>query len=293
MSARNIWIGLGAVLLLLGVVGAIRIAPSLLGALGLAEPVVDTVPPELPAGLADAPVAVLLFSKTAGFRHEEAIPAARASVEAIAARRGWAVLATENAAVFNDAQLAVFDVIVGNNITGDNWTAEQKQAFVRWSEGGGGFVGVHGAAGTRYRYWNWYTDVLLGGGRFVGHPALPQFQEATVVVEDRDHPIMAGFGKTLVHTDEWYTFEQSARDAGSHVLARLDESTYVPEAFFQDLRMGDDHPIIWLACPGLGRSFYSALGHTAATYALPEHERMLEAAISWAADRTNECPSGR
>ena len=106
-----------------------------------------------------------------------------------------------------------------------------------------------------------------------------------------EEPIMAGFGETFVHTDEWYTFEESAREVGSHVLATLDESSYTPEAFYQDLRMGD-HPIIWLACPGRGRSFYSALGHTAETYARPEHERMLEAAIAWAADRSATCPSG-
>ena len=258
-----------------------RIGP----ALGWVDPVVDTVPPELPASLEDGDVKVLLFSKTSGFRHEEAIPAAQASLERLAARNGWAVFATENAAVFNDDQLARFDVVFGNNITGDNWTDEQKQAFVRWVEGGGGFVGVHGAAGTRYRYWDWYTDALLGGGRFIGHPMMPQFREARVVVEDPSHPTMSHFGDEFTHTDEWYSFETSARAAGSHVLATLDESTYDPG---EELSMGEDHPIIWIACPGDGRSFYSALGHRAPTYVWTEHEQMLEAAIDWAAG--DSCP---
>lgn len=259
-----------------------RVSP----ALGYADPVVDRLPPELPDGLEDAPVALLLFSKTSGFRHREAIPAARSSVEAIAARNGWRVFASENAAVFDDALLARFDVIFGNNITGDNWTGEQKQAFARWIRAGGGFVGVHGAAGTRYRYWDWYTDSLLGGGRFVGHPIRPQLQHATVVVEDREHPIVRHLGPGFEHVDEWYSFEASPRAAGSHVLASLDEASYDPGRW----AMGDDHPIIWIACPGAGRSFYSALGHRAATYARPEHEKMLEAAIAWAADREGPCP---
>ena len=54
-------------------------------------------------------------------------------------------------------------------------------------EGGGGFVGVHGAAGTRYRYWDWYTDELLAA-RFIGHPSSPQIQETPVQLEDRSHP---------------------------------------------------------------------------------------------------------
>jgi hypothetical protein len=276
---------IGLVVVAVAIVG-LRMWSGIAGALGLREPVVDTVAPELPAGLEDASLAILLFSKTSGFRHEDAIPAAAASVEAIAVRRGWTVFASENAAVFADLELANFDVVLGNNITGDNWTPQQKAAFVRWMEGGGGFVGVHGAAGTRYRYWDWYTDVLLGGGRFIGHPMWPQFREAVVVVEDPTHPVMVPFGGDFKHTDEWYSFEASPRAAGSHVLATLDESSYEPG---EELSMGDDHPIIWIACPGQGRSFYSALGHTAETYARKDHDQMLEAAIVWAAGEGPDC----
>ena len=71
------------VLVIVGVAAWQRIAP----ALGWTSPVVDTVPPALPAGLERAPLAILEFSKTSGFRHREAIPAARASLEAIAKRK--------------------------------------------------------------------------------------------------------------------------------------------------------------------------------------------------------------
>jgi len=284
---RKILLGSGLVVLALLVGIGWYVVERILPAMGGGEPVVDTVPPELPGDLAGELV-ILDFSKTAGFRHVEAIAAAHTSLQAIAAAQGWGVFSTENAAVFNAEQLSRFDVVVGNNTTGDNWTAEQKQAFIAWMEAGGGFVGVHGAAGTRYRYWNWYTDVLLGGGRFIGHPMFPQFQEATVQVEDGSHPAMAHFGPSFQHTDEWYSFEQSARQAGSHVLATLDEASYEPKSFGQDLAMGD-HPIIWTACTGAGRSFYSALGHTAETYARPDHATMLEGAISWAAGKVGTC----
>lgn len=284
-TLKNILKIVGAVILIaivwIGWEAYRRIGP----ALGWTDPVVDTVPPQLPPNLDDGTVKVLAFSKTSGFRHEEAIPAAAASLERLAAKNGWTVFPTENAAVFNDEQLSRFDVIVGNNITGDNWTEEQKESFIRWIEGGGGFVGVHGAAGTRYRYWDWYTDTLLGGGRFIGHPMMPQFREATIVVEDGDHPTMAHFGDQFTQIDEWYSFENSARKSGSHVLATIDESTYQPG---EDNAMGEDHPIIWIACPGDGRSFYSALGHRANTYVWPEHEKMLEAAVAWAAGES--CP---
>ena len=274
---------LAAGIVILGIRAWQVVAPVL----GWSTPSFDTEAPLLPQGLEDAPLAVLHFSRTAGFRHEEAIPAAAASLEAIARRNGWALYSTENGAIFNAADLARFDVIFGNNITGPNWDEGQKSAFIAWIEDGGGFVGVHGAAGTRYRYWDWYTDSLLGGARFIGHPVSPHLSDAGVIIEDPQHITVAHFGPSFRHEDEWYSFEASARAAGSHVLATLDEASYGPD---DDLAMGEDHPIIWIACPGKGRSFYSALGHTAATYARPDHARMLEEAIRWAADRNADCP---
>jgi hypothetical protein len=278
--------------LVLGGIATLRIWPEIRAAQGKREPRVDSVAPALPPELGEnGALAILLFSKTNGFRHTEAIPACEKSLREIANRRGWQVFATENAAVFEEGLLARFRVLVSNNATGDNWSPPQRQAFQRWIEQGGGFVGVHGAAGTRYRFWNWYTDGLLRG-RFLGHPLLPQLQPARVVVEDRTHPAMAQFGADFVHEDEWYSFERSARQPGVRVLASLDESSYTPRELFREIAMGD-HPVVWSHCPGRGRVFYSALGHTAASYARPELRGMLEGAVAWAAGLAGDCPSPR
>jgi hypothetical protein len=275
-------------LCLLLAIGAIRLWPAIRAAQGQREPVVDRVAPELPDGLgAEGRVAILLFSKTSGFRHQDAIPACERSVREIAARRGWQVFATENAAVFDTALLPRFRVLLSNNATGDNWSTEQKAALQGFVLGGGGFVGVHGAAGTRYRFWDWYTDELLRG-RFIGHPLLPQLQTARVIVEDRTHPAMRALPESFAHQDEWYSFEKSARQPGVRVLARLDEASYAPREIFRDIAMGD-HPIVWSHCPGRGRVFYSALGHSAPSYALPAHAGMLEGAIAWAAGLDGDC----
>lgn len=263
---------------------ALRLGPSIRAARGGNAPVYDTVAPALPAEPLGAhkasELAILVFSKTNGFRHEQAIPACERSVREIAARRGWRVFATENGAVFEDALLAHFDVVVGNNTTGDDWNAAQKAAFVRTIENGGGFVGVHGAAGTRYDYWDWYQDTLLGA-RFVGHPLFPRLQEAAVVIEDAAHPATRKLPKRWLARDEWYSFAASPR-ARVRVLATLDEASYSPRELTNSIAMGD-HPIIWSQCLGRGRSFYSALGHTAEAYATPEHTALLEGAIAWAA----------
>src|SRR5262245_49230827 len=91
--------------------------------------------------------AILVFSKTNGFRHNETIPAASAALEAIAREHGWGIFFTENGAVFNHDSLTRFAATVWNNTSGDVLTADQKEAFRDYIENGGGFVGLHCAGG--------------------------------------------------------------------------------------------------------------------------------------------------
>src|SRR5688572_19121884 len=53
------------------------------------------------------PYSVLVFSKTAGFRHDS-IPAGIAAITELGAANGFSVTATEDATAFNDANLAQF-----------------------------------------------------------------------------------------------------------------------------------------------------------------------------------------
>ena len=73
----------------------------------------DREAPPLPAPLR-AP-ALLVYSKTNGFRHEEAIPAGAALFEEIATARGGSVWVTENGATFTSENLSRFSVVVFNN----------------------------------------------------------------------------------------------------------------------------------------------------------------------------------
>jgi type 1 glutamine amidotransferase len=279
---RRVLIGI-ALLLLVGVALA---WPTLKNAWRATHPktAYETEPVALPAEL-PAP-AVLLFTKTNGFRHEEGIPAGVALIEAIAKRRSWSVFHTESGAAFTPENLARFSAVVWHQVSGDVLNDEQKNAMKSWIEAGGGWVGVHGAGGDSFYAWPWYKDVLVGA-LFIGHPMGPQFQDGRLVVEDRGHPATAQLPESFVHNEEWYSFDQSVRAKGYRVLATVDESTYSPRLRFlgadRDLRMGADHPVIWSHCVGRGRAFYSALGHQAKSYALPEMEKLLEGAITWAA----------
>src|SRR5690349_10055665 len=85
--------------------------------------------------------AVLVFSRTVGYRHE-AIPAGIAAIQRLGEQHHFAVDATEAAAAFTDEGLAKYRVVVFLNTTGDVLDSAQQAAFERFIRRGGGFVGV-------------------------------------------------------------------------------------------------------------------------------------------------------
>ena len=272
--------------LLLVAMGVRAIGPANFGRLVLGIGVsYDETPPALPA-LSDK--AILIFSKTNGFRDDEQIVAANRAIAEIAKQRGWTSYTTENAAVFNPVQLKRFKAVVWSSVSGDVLTPAQRDAFRSWLEKGGGFVGLHGAGGDPQYAWRWYVDTLIGA-QFIGHIMGPQFQLATLNVEDRDHPATRDLPKTWARTDEWYSFDASPRPKGYRILVTIDEKSYSPMEKLmsftkaKDIRMGADHPMVWTHCVGDGRAFYSALGHAASTYGEPLHRTMIGGAIAWAA----------
>ena len=84
--------------------------------------VYEAQPPELPP-VSSGPE-VLLFTKTNGYRHHEAIAKGVPFFEELAQRRGWALFHTENGAVHREALLDRFDVVVWFQTSGD--TLDEK-----------------------------------------------------------------------------------------------------------------------------------------------------------------------
>ncbi|WP_327350952.1 ThuA domain-containing protein [Streptomyces sp. NBC_01304] len=214
------------------------------------------------------PYQVLVFSKTAGFRHDS-IPAGIDAVRTLGAVHGFTVTATEDAGAFTPESLAGYEAVVFLNTTGDVLDDNQQSALQSYVDGGGGYVGVHAAADTEYD-WPYYGD--LAGARFKSHPAI---QQATLKNEDRTHPATSHLGETWTRTDEWYNYRANPR-LNVRVLQSLDETTY------SGGDMGD-HPITWCHAQGSGRSFYTGLGHTAESYADNDFRTLLLGGIQYAA----------
>lgn len=237
---------------------------------------IDETPPELPTDIQRP--AVLVFSKTNGFVHEDSMPTASRVLKEMAAANGWSHVETKNGAVMNAEQLAKFDVVVWQNTSGRLLSDEQRAAFKKWLEDGGAYVGIHASGGDFIYRWDWYVEHLLGA-QFVGHTMNPQFQDATV------NPVQGDTGITnhlpaewLLANEEWYAFDRNPRHTGSTILATLDETSYQPGG----ATMEGEHPIAWAHAMGEGRVVYSAIGHQAHTYEVAEYQEMLRRAIVWA-----------
>jgi type 1 glutamine amidotransferase len=216
----------------------------------------------------DQPLRVLVFSRTTGFRHAS-IPAGVAAVHAIGTANGILVDATEIAEAFTPSNLARYRAIVFLNTTGDVLDSAQQAAVEQFVQCGGGFVGVHSAADTEYD-WPWYGGLV--GAYFASHPAI---QSATLIVTDPTHPSTVVFPSPISRTDEWYNFQAPPGPAVT-VLVRVDETTYSGGT------MGATHPISWSQTYDGGRAWYTAMGHTDATYAEPAFIAHLTGGILWA-----------
>jgi type 1 glutamine amidotransferase len=226
------------------------------------------------AATTDAPPArVLVFSRTTGFRHAS-IPDGITALADLGAAAGFVTEATEDPAVFAEASLAPFDVVVFLMTTGDVLDPAGEAALEAWVRAGGGWVGIHSAADTEYD-WPFYGDLV--GAWFDSHPAI---QEATIHVEDARHPATSTLPSPWVRTDEWYNFRTNPR-ATVHVLLTLDESTYSGGT------MGTDHPHAWCRLLDGGRSFYIAGGHTSESYGGPAFRSLLAGAVAWASGRAD------
>lgn len=203
------------------------------------------------AGFSQSKEAVLLFTKTTGFRHAS-IPKGIATVTRILNDANIKVIHTEDAGYFCADSLAQFAAVVFLNTTGDILSPAEKASFQSYIQSGKGFVGIHAASDTEFN-WPWYGQLV--GGYFLSHPAV---QEAEIQVLDTTHLATKHLQHKWIHRDEWYDFKTVK--PGLNILMTIDEESY------KGGKMGKFHPIAWFQEFDGGRSFYTGLGHTEESY---------------------------
>jgi len=226
----------------------------------------------VPAGAQDRPTSILYFTHSAGYRHE-VIPASREILKRIGETAPpFEVTASEDVAVFTAENLRRFGAVMFFT-TGELPMSDlQKKALTDFIRDGGGFLGVHSATDTFYK-WPEYGRII--GGYFDQHP----WHQEVRIIADRFDPLVSFIGPSLVLFDEIYQIRDFA--GGSHVVLRLDPSSV-------DLGRDNVHrhpygwPLAWTRSYGSGRVFYTALGHEEAVWRDVRFQRLLRNAVLWA-----------
>lgn len=214
------------------------------------------------------PMKILVFSKTAGYRHTSSIEAGKKSIMALGRTNRFDVDTIEIADVFTAENLKQYSAVVFLCTTGNVLNDEQQKAFEQFIRSGGGYVGLHSASDTEYD-WAWFGE--LNGAYFKNHP---KQQEAIFHVVDNNHLATAHLPAVWKRFDELYNFKWIGTDL--KVLMTIDENSYTGGA------NGEYHPMAWYHDFDGGRGFYTALGHDNKSWEDPLYRQHILGAIQYA-----------
>ncbi|MCW1885975.1 ThuA domain-containing protein [Luteolibacter flavescens] len=244
---------------------------------------------------------VLVFSKTAGFRHQS-IPTGKLALTELGKKTGaFETVVSDDLSNFEPKTIDQFDAIVFLSTTMDPFMPPQdvlkglsderrkealeqvevlKKSLMDFVKGGKGFVGIHAATDTFYD-WAEYGEMV--GGFFDGHP-WGAGNDVSIKVEpgQEKHPLVAMFdGKNVEFKEEIYQFKAPYDSKKYHMLLRLDtEKTDMKIGGIK--RTDGDFGVAWAHSWGKGRVFYCSIGHNHEMYWHPTILSHYLAGIQWA-----------
>ena len=210
-------------------------------------------------------VKVLVYTKNGkGYVHDN-IPSAVKAIQKLGTEKGFQVDVSEDPSVFTEGNLKQYTFLLFPSTNNDVFdTDQQRVAFRRYIEAGGGFVGLHSVIGTE-RNWTWFKMML--GGTFVWHP---KFQPLHIKVIDNQHPSVSGMPSVWTKEDECYFMKEiypgirvvmahdlSAMNPNEKDLERIKTlsenfSNYYPAVWYQDFDGGS----IWITTLGHNKKDY-------------------------------------
>ena len=196
-------------------------------------------------------------------------PQASAAVVAeMLARHEFEVTISDTTAAFAAPDLGTRDLIVPM-ITMSVIQKPELDSLTAAVRAGTGLAGCHGMMCDSFRNEPEYQ--FMTGGQWVSHPG--NIIDYRVTIAATDSPIMAGISDFEYRSEQYYMHV----DPSNKVLA----TTRFSGEHLADVE-GVVMPVVWTRRYGLGRVFYSALGHTSDEFAVPEMATIFERGAVWA-----------
>jgi type 1 glutamine amidotransferase len=233
---------------------------------------------------------VLVYTKNGeGFVHDN-IPYAVESVKRLGKAHGFDVEVSDDPAIFTEGYLKDIDFMVFTSTNNEVFdTDEQRLAFRRYMQAGGGLVGIHSVVGTE-RKWDWFKMMI--GGRFVWHP---RFQRFRITKLDHAHPSMEGVPNVWEKEDECYLMHElypGIRVIMAHDLESLNKDQ---EERVRELagNFGRYYPAVWHQDFDGGVVWVTALGHHIKDYEDPDFVNHLYQGMKYVAGKIDKRDYGR
>ena len=230
-------------------------------------------------------VSVLVYTKNGkGYVHDN-IPSAVACLQQFGKKHGFRVDTSSNTSVMTESNLKQYAMLIfpsTNNDVFDN--DEQRLAFRRYIEAGGGFVGIHSVTGTE-RNWKWFKMML--GGTFSWHA---KFQQFNVKMVDPSHPSVKGLPNTWSKGDEFYFAKElypGPKVLMAHDITSLDTTDATQKANIIKNAGGyaELYPSVWTYDFDGGHTWVTTLGHDKKDYSDPVYMQHLLQGIRYVASR--------
>lgn len=147
----------------------------------------------------------------------------------------------------------------------------QREAFQRYMENGGGWMGFHfaGFALTPSDYpqnWDWYHNEFLGAGQYVSNTWRPT--AAILRVEDSTHPVTKHLPAIFKSSpNEWYKWEKDLRNNPDiKILLSIDSTSFPlgtgPKPY--EIWHSGYYPVVWTNKKY--RMLYLNMGHNDIDY---------------------------
>lgn len=203
-----------------------------------------------------------------GWSGHEPDQGARIVSEMLAAH-GFRVRVETSTKAFADPAIADLSLIVPI-ITMAKIEKDELANLTGAVRGGVGLAGFHGGMCDAFRDAVDYQ--FMTGGQWVAHPG--NIIDFRVNVVRHDDPVMAGIDDFAYRSEQYYMHV----DPSNEVLAT---TTFTGE--HAPWINGVVMPVAWKRRHGQGRVFYSALGHVAREFEVPQMRTMLERGMLWAA----------
>jgi hypothetical protein len=221
----------------------------------------------------------------------------------MASRHNFVYETTNDWAKMNDEYLSSYEAVIFLDTRPEK--PEQRAAFQKYMEHGGGWLGFHFAAfaltPSAFRQdWDWYHQQFLGSGEYLSNTWRPT--RAYLHAEQARHPVYRHLNKTITASpNEWYRWKNDlSKNPDIEILYAIDPKSFPlgtgPKA--HEIWHSGYYPVVWT-----NRNYkmvYFNMGHNdmdyehkygkdvknlSYTYANPEQEKLILNALKWVAGK--------